>query len=127
MRDIIIALFVLLVLLIGGAVTGLLTTAFTNPAIGFGGAAGLIVLLIVLSKVPLSYNIQNLLVRWRTTLLTAIAFTMVLCLLTVMLAFVKGMYVLTQSSGQPRNVMVLAEGSTDEGFSNLDIGKIWRY
>ena len=124
MREIIIALVVMLVLLIGGAFTGLLAAAFTNPAIGFGGAAGLIVLLIVLSKVPLSYNIQNLLVRWRTTFLTGLAFTMVIGLLTVMLAFVKGMYVLTQSSGQPRNVMVLAEGSTDEGFSNLDISKV---
>lgn len=124
MLEIIIALVVLLVLLVGGYFTGLLTLAFTNPAIGFGGAAGLIVVLIVLSKVPLSYNFQNLLVRWRTTLLTGLAFTLVLSLLTVMLAFVKGMYVLTQSSGQPRNVLVLAEGSTDEGFSNLGFANV---
>lgn len=124
MWEIIITLVVLLVLLVGGYFTGLLTLAFTNPAIGFGGAAGLIVLLIVLSKVPLSYNLQNLLVRWRTTFLTGLAFTLVLSLLTVMLAFVKGMYVLTQSSGQPRNVLVLAEGSTDEGFSNLGFANV---
>lgn len=124
MKEILIALLVLIVLLVGGLVTGLLTAAFTNPAIGFGGATGVIVLLILLSKVPLSYNVQNLLVRWRTTLLTGLAFTMVLALLTVMLAFVKGMYVLTKSSGQPRNVMVLAEGSTDEGFSNLNMDYI---
>ena len=119
MREIIIALVVLIGLLVGGLMTGLLTMAFTNPLIGFGSAAGLIVVLILLSKVPLSYNLQNLFVRWRTTLLTGIAFTLVLSLLTVMLAFVKGMYTLTQSSGQPRNVLVLAEGATDEGFSNL--------
>ncbi|MFM9965645.1 MAG: ABC transporter permease [Planctomycetaceae bacterium] len=124
MFEIIIALVVLLVLLVGGYFTGLLTLAFTNPAIGFGAAAGLIVVLIVLSKVPLSYNIQNLLVRWRTTLLTGLAFTLVLSLLTVMLAFVKGMYELTQSSGQPGNVLVLAEGSTDEGFSNLAFANV---
>lgn len=119
MREIFIALGVLLVLFGVGFSTGLLSVAFTNPAIGFGAAAGLIVLLLVFSKVPLSYNVQNLLVRWRTTLLTGVAFTLVLALLTLMLAFVKGMYTLTQSSGQPRNVLVLAEGSTDEGFSNL--------
>ncbi|TXT38309.1 MAG: hypothetical protein FD138_423 [Planctomycetota bacterium] len=124
MLEIFIALVVFAVLLVGGYVSGLLTLAFTNPAIGFGGAAALIVVLIVLSKVPLSYNLQNLLVRWRTTLLTGLAFTLVLGLLTVMLAFVKGMYVLTQSSGQPRNVLVLAEGSTDEGFSNLGFANV---
>ena len=39
-----------------------------------------------------SYNIRNLMVRWRTTLLTALAFTLVVALMTVMLAFVNGMY-----------------------------------
>ena len=102
----------------------LCVASFTNPSIGFGLAAGLIVLLIALSKVPLSYNVQNLRTRPWTTFLTAIAFTLVLGLLTVMLAFVKGMFVLTQSSGQPRNVLVLAEGSTDEGFSNLGFANV---
>jgi ABC-type lipoprotein release transport system permease subunit len=124
MLEIFIALIVLVALLVVGLFSGLLTLAFTNPAIGFGAAAGLIVLLLAVSKVPLSYNLQNLLVRWRTTLLTGLAFTLVLGLLTVMLAFVKGMYVLTQSSGQPRNVLVLAEGSTDEGFSNLGFANV---
>lgn len=124
MFEVLIAVLVLVALLAGGVFSGLLTLAFTNPAIGFGAAAGLIALLLALSKVPLSYNIQNLLVRWRTTLLTGLAFTLVLSLLTVMLAFVKGMYVLTQSSGQARNVMILAEGSTDEGFSNLGFANI---
>lgn len=119
MLEIFITFVVLAALLVGGMMTGLLTTAFTNPAIGFGAAAGVIAVLVAFSKVPLSYNVQNLIVRWRTTFLTGLAFTLVLSLLTVMLAFVKGMYALTQSSGQPRNVMILAEGATDEGFSNL--------
>ena len=66
-------------------------------------------------------------VRWRTTLLTALAFTLVVALLTVMLAFVNGMYQLTEGSGQPGNVMVLSDGATDELFSNLgfrDISEI---
>ena len=57
--------------------------------------------------------------RWRTTLMTALAFTMVIGLLTVMLAFVKGMYRLTESSGQPSNLILLSAGVTDEAFSNL--------
>src|SRR5262245_27493404 len=75
--------------------------------------------LVVVGRVPLSYNVRNLLVRWRITLLTALAFTLVVALVTVMLAFVNGMYRLTASSGQPGNVIVMADGATDELFSNL--------
>jgi hypothetical protein len=71
----------------------------------------LLQLLGVLKKVPFTYNLRNLIVRWRTTSLTAIAFTLVVCLMTVMLAFVNGMYALTNNSGVPTNVLVLADGS----------------
>src|SRR5262245_12660442 len=81
----------------------------------------LVVLLALLGKVPVRYNIRNLQVRWLTTLLTGLAFFAVIALLTVMLAFVNGMYKLTLGSGQPGNVIVLAEGSTDESFSNVQI------
>lgn len=80
-----------------------------------------------LAKIPIQYNLRNLLVRWRTTILTMLAFTMVIALLTIMLAFVNGMYRLTESSGVPENVILLSEGSTDESFSNLgfaDVGDI---
>src|SRR5205823_3698797 len=71
------------------------------------------------NKVPLRYNLRNLQVRWRTTLVTGLAFTMVIALLVVMLAFVNGMNRLTETSGQPANVMILADGATDEAFSSL--------
>src|SRR6516165_299051 len=70
-------------------------------------------------KVPLVYNIRNLQNRWKTTLVTALAFTLVTGLLTFMLSFVKGMDRLIDSSGDPRNVIVLSDGATDEAFSNL--------
>src|SRR6478752_8473871 len=81
----------------------------------------LITMLALLGKVPVRYNIRNLQVRWLTTLLTGLAFFAVIALLTVILAFVNGMYKLTLGSGQPGNVIVLAEGSTDESFSNVPI------
>jgi ABC-type lipoprotein release transport system permease subunit len=84
-------------------------------------------LLLAVVKVPLGYIWRNLVVRWRTTLLTALAFTLVVSLLTVMLAFVNGMYRLTSSSGRADNVIILSDGATDEIFSNLppsDIGDI---
>lgn len=89
--------------------------------------ASFLILLVVLSligKVPISYNIRNLLVRWRITLLTALAFTLVVGLMTVMLAFVNGMYRLLEGSAIPTNVIVLSDGATDELFSNLGYSDI---
>ena len=87
----------------------------------------LVVALMFFGRVPVQYNLRNLLTRWPITLLTALAFTMVIALLTVMTAFVNGMNLLTAQSGQPGNVVVLSEGATDEVFSSLplaDAGEI---
>jgi putative ABC transport system permease protein len=75
--------------------------------------------LLPVAKVPVRYNFRNLQVRWLTSLATACAFTVVIFLLTFMLAFVKGMDRLTESSGRAGNVMILSDGATDESFSNL--------
>src|SRR5438552_12120257 len=82
-------------------------------------AALILLLMLVIGKVPFRYNLRNLVVRWRITVLTALAFTLVIAILTVMLAFVNGMMRLTEGSGQPGNVVVLSDGATDEMFSNL--------
>ena len=84
-----------------------------------GAFLGFMGLLLVVGKVPVSYNVRNLMVRWKTTIMTALAFTLVVSLMTVMLAFVNGMYQLTEKSGRPGNVIVLADGATDESFSTL--------
>ncbi len=78
----------------------------------------------LIKRVPYAYNFRNLTVRWPVTLLTGMAFILVIGLMTVMLAFVNGLYKLTQGSGQPGNVMVLADGATDELFSNLGTSDI---
>ncbi len=84
----------------------------------------LLVLLAGIGRVPLSYNLRNLTVRWKTTVMTALAFTAVIALLTVMMAFVRGMNRLTEETGQPGNVLVLSDGATDEILSNLTIGDL---
>jgi putative ABC transport system permease protein len=76
-------------------------------------------LLLIFGKVPLSYNIRNLTVRWRTTLLTALAFTLVIALMTVMLAFVNGLYELTKNSAVAANIVILSDGALDESMSNM--------
>jgi ABC-type lipoprotein release transport system permease subunit len=87
-------------------------------------AAGILLLLWSIGKIPLRYNLRNLTVRWKTTLMTSLAFTAVVALLTVMMAFVGGMRKLTDQTGQPGNVLVLADGATDEILSNLTIGDL---
>jgi ABC-type lipoprotein release transport system permease subunit len=70
--------------------------------------------------VPLSYNYRNLKVRWRTTLMTASGFTLVVAALVVMLAFVNGIERVCATSGEPENVLLLGKGSHDEVLSVVD-------
>jgi putative ABC transport system permease protein len=81
-----------------------------------------LLLLMLIGKVPLSYNFRYLWVRKRDTALTAVAFTVVVALVVMLLAFVNGMYKLNEATGVPGNVLVMSEGSTDELFSNLARG-----
>lgn len=83
-----------------------------------------LVLLLLIGRVPLTYNFRYLWVRKRDTALTAVAFTVVVALVVVLLAFVNGMYKLNESTGIPGNVLVLADGATDELFSNLSFTDI---
>ena len=69
-----------------------------------------LVLLLLIGRVPLAYNFRYLWVRRRDTALTALAFTVVVALVVVLLAFVNGMYKLNESTGIPGNVMVLSDG-----------------
>jgi ABC-type lipoprotein release transport system permease subunit len=117
-----VAVFVALLVVVGAA-------AVLAVFVGLPLSVALLVVIVlqalgVLRGVPFNYNLRNLVVRWKTTALTGVAFTLVVALLTVMLAFVNGMYALTDASGVPSNVMVLADGATDELFSNLGYGDI---
>src|SRR5438132_7848604 len=86
-------------------------------------AVVIVTALLLVGKVPLSYNLQNLRVRWKTTLLTALAFTVVVALLMVMHALATGIQRLSQGSGQPANVIVLSDGASDELYSNLPLSE----
>lgn len=74
--------------------------------------------------IPLRYNYRNLRVRWLTTLLTAVGFMLVVGLLVVMLAFVRGLAALAENSGHPGNVIILKDGANDELFSEINIDDV---
>jgi ABC-type antimicrobial peptide transport system permease subunit len=97
-----------------------------NPVLALVGLVGIAIVFfpILLSltpvrTVPLVYNLRNLQNRWKTTLVTALAFTFVVALLTIMMSFVRGLDRLLESSGNPGNVIVLSDGTTDEAYSSL--------
>ena len=107
--------------------TSLLYKLFAGELRGWAllaGAVAAIALLWAVGRVPLRYNLRNLAIRWKTSFMTAMAFTLVIAILTVMLAFVNGMRRLTDGTGRPGNVIVLSDGSTDEVFSNLAVGDL---
>jgi ABC-type lipoprotein release transport system permease subunit len=74
--------------------------------------------------VPIRYNVRNLMVRWKTTLLTALGFMLVVALLEVMLAFVQGLVTLSKKTGPEGNVIVLRDGVNDELMSELDVDAV---
>ena len=71
--------------------------------------------------IPVSYAYRNVLVRRRTTLMTATGFTLVVAALIVMLAFFNGMKEACVVTGQPENIFVLNKGNLDEVLSQIDV------
>jgi len=84
----------------------------------------LVLILLFVGRVPVSYNVRNLVVRWWITTMMVLAFVLVVGLMTVMMAFVSGMDALTGNSGQPGNIVVFSSGANDEGFSNLALSDV---
>ena len=70
--------------------------------------------------IPFAYSHRNLRVRWKTTLMTASGFTLVVAALVVVLAFVNGMLAVCLQTGEPENVLIIARGSSDELLSTID-------
>jgi putative ABC transport system permease protein len=85
----------------------------------FSISAAFVLALLLINRVPLSYTIRNLTVRWMTTALTLVAFIIVIGLMVVMLAFTTGMKRMTEDTGEPANVLVLSEGADDEVVSTI--------
>ncbi len=70
--------------------------------------------------VPFAYSHRNLRVRWKTTLMTASGFTLVVAALVIVMAFVNGLRAVCAVTGQPENVIVLSRGNSDEVLSQID-------
>jgi ABC-type antimicrobial peptide transport system permease subunit len=70
-------------------------------------------------KIPLSYNLRNLVARKGTTLMTAVGIALTVAVLVVTLALVNGLRATFAGTGHPLQALVLRTGVTSELNSNI--------
>jgi putative ABC transport system permease protein len=68
---------------------------------------------------PLSYNVRNIAVRWRVTVLAIGGIALVVAVLLVLTAMANGFRVALRSTGSPENAIVTQRGSTGELTSGM--------
>ena len=71
--------------------------------------------------IPVKYNIRNLRVRWKTTLLTMLATGLVVWSSCILFGMVEGLEHSLQVSGDPLDLIIMRKGSSNEigsGFSS---------
>jgi putative ABC transport system permease protein len=69
--------------------------------------------------IPVSYNLRNLVVRKTTTIMTALGIALTVAVLLAVLALVNGLRTAFQSSGDPRQILVMRKGSNAELSSGV--------
>src|SRR3954447_14536058 len=70
--------------------------------------------------IPLKYNVRNLRVRWVATLMTVLGTGLVVWSSCILFGLVEGLQYSLNVSGDPRDLIVVRKGSTNEtngGFS----------
>jgi putative ABC transport system permease protein len=63
---------------------------------------------------PLSYNVRNLLVRWKVTLLAIVGVSLVVTVFVVLLSMAAGFRLALRATGVPGNAVVFQRGSASE-------------
>jgi putative ABC transport system permease protein len=72
-------------------------------------------------KIPITYNLRNLIVRKTTTLMTAISIALTVAVLVADLALVEGLRAAFKSSANPLHIVVMRKGSNAELTSLIPI------
>jgi putative ABC transport system permease protein len=63
---------------------------------------------------PITYNVRNLLVRWKVTLLAIFGIGLVVIVFVVLLSMASGFRLVLRATGSPQNAIVTQQGSTSE-------------
>lgn len=77
-------------------------------------------------RIPLSYNVRNLLVRKTTTLMTALGIALTVAVLVGVLALTEGLRTSFKATGHPLNLLVTRRGATSEMLSIIPRGAFLR-
>lgn len=72
-----------------------------------------------LLSLPLTYNVRNVFVRWRSTLATIFGVGMLVLVYVCLQSMAAGLEKSTSDTGDARNVIILRKGSTDESSSQI--------
>lgn len=72
-----------------------------------------------LIPLPLTYNIRNVFVRWRSTLATIFGVAMLVLVYVCLQSMAAGLEKSSSETGDPRNVLILRNGATDESSSQI--------
>ena len=68
---------------------------------------------------PLTYNIRNVLIRWRATLATIMGVALVVAVYVLVQSMAAGLEKASANTGDPRNLMLVRKGSTAESSSQV--------
>jgi putative ABC transport system permease protein len=69
--------------------------------------------------IPLSYNLRNLRVRWRVTVLATLGIALVVAVFVILLSLSSGLRIALRSTGHPDNAIVVQRGSQSELTSGI--------
>ena len=73
---------------------------------------------------PLTYNLRNVLVRWRATLSTILGIGLVVAVYVLVQSLAAGLEKSAGNTGDPRNLMLVRKGSTAESTSMVSIPQL---
>src|SRR3954464_9360747 len=68
---------------------------------------------------PLTYNVRNIVVRWRATLATIIGVALVVAVYAMVQSLAAGLEKASGNTGDPRNLMIVRRGSVSESGSQI--------
>lgn len=73
---------------------------------------------------PIKYNVQNVIVRWRSTLATILGVALVVAVFVIVQALAIGLEAAGASTGAPGNLLVMRKGSTSESSSQVQLAQV---
>ena len=73
--------------------------------------------------IPLKYNVRNLRVRWKTTLMTILGTALLVASSCILFGLVEGLEYSLKVSGDPLDLIILRKGSSNETTGGFETSK----